>query len=270
MYLYSAKENHEIDYVSEDFLYINDFGYCEDFIDTTTNRENGRLDYQLIYVASGSLIVQEQNEKRLISREEVCLFRPKEPQIYSTDGNTTYYWIHFSGTEVEKMLSFFKKRSYHVGVFTEFEQYCRMAWSGFAEEQESNELLLCGKLITLMAYISQSVNQDGKKRNELSRLRPAIEIMKSECNVRRSNEELASLCGINKYYFIKLFNKNVGVSPQGYYAKLIVSKSCNLLRSTTYSVSQIAKICGVEDPLYFSRLFKKHMGVSPFTYRKNN
>ena len=106
--------------------------------------------------------------------------------------------------------------------------------------------------------------RDGKKN-----LYKAIQIMRSECHIRRSNEELSKLCGISKFYFIKLFKKTFGVSPQGYYAKLILDKSSHLLINTDLSISEIAKLCGVNDTLYFSRMFKKHMGISPSTYRKN-
>lgn len=68
---------------------------------------------------------------------------------------------------------------------------------------------------------------------------------------------------------MKLFKKTLGVSPQEYYAELIIDKSSNLLIDTDYNISEIAKLCGVEDALYFSRMFKKHMGVSQLTYRKN-
>ena len=269
MYFYSAKAVWENDVVSDRFIYINDFGYCEDFLDVATERKNGRLDYQLIYVASGSLIIYQQGEKYILPSGDVCLFRPNEPQIYSSTEEVTYYWIHFTGTEVEKMLSFFKKRSYHVGAFTEFERFCSTVWNDFQNEQEIAELFLEGTLITIIARIAQLVNQNGEIRNELSKLKPAIRVMKSEWNTRRTNEELALLCGLNKYYFIKLFKKNMGVSPQAYYAELIINNSSNLLLNTSSSISEISKLCGIDDALYFSRMFKKHMGVSPFVYRKN-
>lgn len=269
MYFYSGKTSGGKHNPTDRFIFVNDFGYNEDYCNMMTYRKKGRLDYQLIYVSSGTLNVYEQNGKRQLTSGDICLFRPYEPQIYGIDGeSTTHYWILFTGSEVENMLSFFKERSYHIGAFPEFEHFCHRIWSDFYAEQESSELLLDGMLVTIIAQIAQAINQDKNKGNELSKLRPAIEIMKSECHIRRSNEELASLCGINKYYFIKLFKKNIGDSPQGYYTKLIIDKSSHLLTNTTYSVSEIAGMCGIDDALYFSRMFKKHMGLSPLAYRK--
>ena len=265
MFFYSGKSSGGKHTETDRFIFINDFGYNEDYTKTITCRKNGRLDYQLIYVKYGTITIHEKNSKLKLTSGDVCLFRPNEPQIYSIDGeNTTHYWILFTGRDVEKMLSFFKERSYHIGVFPEFEHFCRSTWSGLPNEIEMAELLLDGTLITIIARIMKLVSQDGKKN-----LYKAIQIMRSECHIRRSNEELSMLCGISKFYFIKLFKKTFGVSPQGYYTKLILDKSSHLLINTDLSISEIAKLCGVNDTLYFSRMFKKHMGISPSTYRKN-
>ena len=268
MYFYSGKLSYGVQTETDRFIFVNDFGYCKDYSKMSTYRENGRADYQLIYVKSGTMTLHEQNKKRKLKGGDICLFRPNEPQIYTIDGeNTTHYWILFTGSEAENMLRFFKERSYHIGPFPEFEHFCHSLWSGLQAEQESAELLLDASLIGIIARISQFLNQDN---TELSKLRPAIEIMKSECHIRRSDDELAALCSLSKFYFIRLFKKNMGFTPHEYYTKLILDKSSNLLLNTSYSISEISKLCGIDDSLYFSRMFKKHMGVSPFTYRKNS
>lgn len=271
MYFYSGKLSGGKCTETDRFIFVNDFGYCKDYDKMFTLRDNGRLDYQLIYVKHGTLIIHENNKKRKLTGGDICLFRPNEPQIYSIDGETTtHYWVLFTGSEVEKMLFFFKERAYHIGAFPEFEHFCQSLWSDIRAEQESADLFLGGTLITIIARISQFVNQNEKKNRELSKLLPAIEIMKSECHIRRSNDELASLCGLSRFYFIKFFKKNVGFAPQEYYTKLIIDKSSNLLINTNYSVNEIAKLCGIEDSLYFSKKFKKFMGMSPRAYRNNN
>ena len=270
-YYYSGKANGENHTDTDRFIYINDFGYCADHSRLSIHRKNGRPDYQLIYVAYGTLTIHDNGKKYNLTSGDICLFRPNEPQIYTINGEkTTHYWILFTGSEVEKLLSFFKERSYHIGVFPEFEHFCHSLWSGLQNEEEMAELLLDGELISIIARIMKLISQEGKKNNELSKLYNAIQIMKSECHIRHSNKELSTLCGISEFYFIRLFKKSFGVSPQEYYAELIIDKSSHLLINTDYSISEIAKLCGFEDALYFSRMFKKHMGISPLAYRKNS
>ncbi|MBO5338729.1 MAG: helix-turn-helix transcriptional regulator [Clostridia bacterium] len=270
MHLYSGKLSNGKQTITDRFIYINDFGFCEDQSNVPLCREDGRADYQLFYVKHGSITVQEQGKERILKNGDICLYRPNEPQMYNIGKEaTTHYWVHFTGSVVESMLSFFKERSYHIGSFPEFEHFCSSLWSDSKDDEECSELLLDGMLITIIARIMKIVSQEGNKNNELSKLHKALRLMKSECHIRRSNKELSKLCGISEFYFIKLFKKSLGVSPQEYYAKLIIDKSSHLLIDTNYSISEISKLCGIEDALYFSRMFKKHMGISPSAYRKS-
>ena len=99
-------------------------------------------------------------------------------------------------------------------------------------------------------------------------IRPALSVMSSDNPMSVSNEELARLCGLSKSYFVKLFGDIMGTSPQQYHTALLINKSCNLLATSSYNISEIARLCGMEDALYFSRLFKKHVGLSPRDYHK--
>lgn len=42
-----------------------------------------------------------------------------------------------------------------------------------------------------------------------------------------------------------------------------------LLQNQHYSINEIARIVGYDNPLYFSRIFQKTKGISPSEYRKN-
>ena len=73
-------------------------------------------------------------------------------------------------------------------------------------------------------------------------------------------------------YLRKLFKKKMGVTPQVYQTGLRMKKARVLLSTTCSSeltVSEIAHLCGYDDPLYFSRVFKKYLGVSPAIFRRN-
>ena len=271
MYSYCAKITKNSEAVSDKYISVNNFGYNEDMINMDVRRAHGRVDFQLIYVKSGEITLHEKGKDVLLTDGSVCLFRPKEAQLYSIYiVPTTFFWIHFSGSEAEQMLSFFDKRSYHVGFFPEFERYCHGFSHEFQADRKYNDLLCEGELIALIARIAERIGHGEKKNADFSKIRPALAIMQSESCTRRSNEELAEFCGLSKFYFMKLFKNIIGISPQQYYMSLVIDKSCYLLMNTLYNVSEISVICGIEDSLYFSRVFKKHMGLSPSKYRKTN
>ena len=270
MHSYFAKMTENSDRYSDRYICVNNFGYNDGILKMNVRRDSGRADFQLIYVGSGCLTVYENDAEISLREGSVCLFRPREPQRYSVTGEqTTFYWIHFSGREAENMLSFFEQRSYSVGGLPEFERYCRTFLLDFKSEDQYSELFCEGKLIALIARIAQCVLGGERRSTRAQRLRPAIEAMRLDGAERLSNEELASLVGISKYHFIKLFKEVTGVTPLRYYTELAVDKAKYLLANTTYTVSEVARLCGIEDGFYFSRMFKKHTGSSPNEYRKN-
>lgn len=70
-------------------------------------------------------------------------------------------------------------------------------------------------------------------------------------------------------YLRKLFKKEVGSSPLEYLTNLRMQSAEKLLTAmwaNQYSISEVAQMCGYEDPLYFSRVFKKNFGCSPTTF----
>lgn len=72
-------------------------------------------------------------------------------------------------------------------------------------------------------------------------------------------------------YLRKLFKKEVGVSPLEYLTALRMKRAETLLTAmwaNEYTISEIATMCGFEDPLYFSRVFKKYYGCSPSHFVK--
>lgn len=257
--------------VSDRYICVNNFGYYEDVDCMNLCREQGRLDYQLIYVKKGELVVGRGGEERILKTGGICLFRPREAQIYRTKGvNTTFFWIHFSGKEAERMLSHFKEQMYHIGIFPEFESYCHSSLEGINTDSDFSELLYEGRLIALIAKSVQRINSDKKRDKDITKIRPALMAMHADDQAELTNDELARLCGFSKYYFIKLFKDVMGKSPQQYYTSVAVNKGCYLLANTDYNISEISHMCGIEDSLYFSRMFKKQTGLSPRDYRKKS
>jgi AraC-like DNA-binding protein len=251
------------------YLKINNCGFFEEISDAGVLRENGRVDYQLIYVKSGELYVRSEGGEISLSSGAVYLFRPNTPQeYYVKNEKTTYFWIHFTGKEAENMLSFFEKDSYQLDTLPEFESFCKAFYRSYRIKERFNELYYEGQLISLFGTLCEKIeNAESGNANKLTIIQNAIAYLESEENTLINNDVLAKECCISKNYLIKTFKSVTGTTPQKYRILLQIDKSKQLLRETNLSVSEISRLAGIADPLYFSRLFKKETGLSPSEYR---
>ena len=263
----TARDIRNSDRESSDFLSINN---CGAFIDTiepiTTTRPLGRFDDQLIYIKRGEFELYENGTKSVVGSGGLVLYRPHEPQMYTSLRNCTFYWIHFSGTAAKEMLDFFKTRSQKIGTFPDFEEFCNSTISAFASQKTNYSLFCTGRLVSLIATISQKFNFDDAKENSL--LAPAMLDMHTNFTLQRTNDEYAKMCGLSKSHFIRLFHKYIGMPPQKYRASIAMREAKHLLKSN--SVSSTASILGYTDVFYFSRVFKKTVGISPSAYAKGS
>jgi AraC-like DNA-binding protein len=78
---------------------------------------------------------------------------------------------------------------------------------------------------------------------------------------------LASIACVNKCYFIRLFKREVGVSPLRYINQKKTEKAQLLLLTADMPVKEVAYELGFFDLSYFIRLFKKKVGMTPQEYR---
>lgn len=137
------------------------------------------------------------------------------------------------------------------------------------EEMFRNPLYDVTFCSNIMRVISIYAAQRHKMmKNTGTNFRPVLDFMSKNLERVIKTEELAAVAFMQTTYFIRCFRKIFGLPPQGYLAKLRVSRAMELLISTVLPIEQISRSVGFRDVSYFSRVFKSHCGVTPSEYRK--
>jgi AraC family transcriptional regulator, arabinose operon regulatory protein len=75
--------------------------------------------------------------------------------------------------------------------------------------------------------------------------------------LERSPSQIARLC-----------REHLHLTPGHWIARIKIATSCDLLRTTRLSISDVARRIGYDDQFHFSRVFKRQMGLSPLKYRQ--
>lgn len=80
---------------------------------------------------------------------------------------------------------------------------------------------------------------------------------------------LADRMQINSSYLSRLFKKKFGENFSAYLLEMRLRQARELLRTTQFRSSEIARMVGIEDAHYFSQVFKKQCGMTPSQYRES-
>ena len=120
---------------------------------------------------------------------------------------------------------------------------------------------LVGELITLLLrhYKNSQKSLQGTsfsgKTAEL--IAPALAKIFRDYSKPISVEELASLCGVSKFHFCRVFKKEMKLTVVEYINNYRLSVAEILLKNDELSMEKIAASCGFNDASYFYRCYKK-------------
>jgi AraC family transcriptional regulator len=81
-------------------------------------------------------------------------------------------------------------------------------------------------------------------------------------------DDLAAQANVSKYHLLRSFAKSMGLTPHRYLVHLRMGRAAELLRTTSYPVTQIAMACGYTSPGQFAAAFRRRYGVSPTQFRR--
>ena len=90
----------------------------------------------------------------------------------------------------------------------------------------------------------------------------AIDLMLATLDQPLPIKEVARRIDIPDWSMARLFKRHLKQTPAIYYRNLRLTEARNLLRGTSQRVSDIAALCGFENPESFARAYKRRFGVT--------
>lgn len=220
-----------------------------------------RTYYLLHLVERGKGYVERSGVKTYLKEGEAFLIYPDEIVTYcsDTDDPWEYSWISFSGSYAPKLVSLTTeklvmpyKKSGLIALLTAF------------ESKADDCLTAVSALFEVLKSIKTDVATPKMDSVELA-------LNYIENNYFRAVDvgALAKRFGFSRSHFTMLFIKKVGESPYEYLTKIRVARAKEFLKSTDYSVEEIAYSVGFSSLQRFSDTFKKRVGVSPLNFKKS-
>lgn len=181
-----------------------------------------------------------------------------------------YLWIRLEGSRMHEILN-------NLGLLSEprifsFQRderilsVCRLYLSKSFPLMQ-NELLSEGLARLILSVHQPSVSASCKSVPKLHAERAAAYI-RANYHRKLHIDTLADEMHLSRAYLRNVFSEEMQMSPQEYLIRQRIIRAQELLRSGSYSISEIAASVSYDDVLQFSRIFKKYTGLSPSAYRK--
>ncbi|MEJ7739495.1 MAG: chromate resistance protein ChrB domain-containing protein [Chitinophagaceae bacterium] len=95
------------------------------------------------------------------------------------------------------------------------------------------------------------------------------QIIQDQVDTSLSLTDISKRLEINPSYLSREFSKHFNNLSFGeYIRKLRIEKAIELIKTKTYSLTEIAYLTGFSDQSHFTRIFRQHTGKSPSAYKK--
>ena len=237
---------------------------------------NGRIDWQLLYVASGKAHFYIGNQDIIVTSGNMVLYQPKQEMHYEyfCKDKPEVYWVHFTGSDVRNIL-----KKHEIPLDNNVLYAGNSPTYGYLFKEMILELQTCrvGYEELLSMYLEQIFvliqrSRMDKQPTVSSHIQEEMGIARryfqEHYNEEINIEEYALSRNMIVSWFLRNFKQVTTKSPMQYILNIRISNAVSLLESTDYNVTEISTIVGYDNPLYFSRIFKKQKGVSPSDYRK--
>jgi AraC family transcriptional regulator len=122
----------------------------------------------------------------------------------------------------------------------------------------------------LRRYSPGTAPSESSSEAATAAVRRAIDYLESHKHGQVTLMELASASGLSRFHLIRVFKRQVGVSPMQYLEGLRVERAKDLIRQAEITLAQIADAVGFSDQSHFTRRFKRHIGCTPGAFAREH
>ncbi len=236
----------------------------------TTHNTVGRSDYYLMYIVEGRLSVEIAGVDAVAKVGDFMLFPPgyKYKYTFSGDGAISYYYAHFTGSEVEKTLHALGL-SVNAAVYTA--GHSDAAAGAFAEifaaytENDKFSEMAAGVAIKSVLIALARARSGSSGRSPIKR---SLAYIRASYTDDIRIPQLAAMDGFSTSRYNTVFREQTGTSPIKLITDLRLGHACTLLSSTDLPIGDIGRMVGYSDNHFFSKIFKSYIGLSPKEYRR--
>lgn len=132
----------------------------------------------------------------------------------------------------------------------------------------------CRASLLMLRLVRKHSTLDNRERRAAagglspSHLRRVCDAMAADLSAEVSLADLAHMVGVSYHHFCHAFKASTGMPPHQWLIEARVKRVCELLRSTSDTITDISASVGYDDPTQLARVFRARRGTTPMAYRR--
>ena len=235
-------------------------------------------DFELVFVRSGELQMQEESRLFEVKRGEALLLWPERRHkgVLDYPPGLEFFWLHFTvsattgdGAEAAPVMGLTIRQKTAV----RRPDFLESLFRRYLDDQEAKRLnpLLSGLLVWLI--LTEIADQP-----ELPRAAGvsaviagrAEDYIRTHFHLPLTASRIASEMPCNPQYLSRIYRQVYGRTLTEAIHRVRLDYAQRLLVHDNKSVGEIARACGMEDASYFLKLFKRYTGMTALDFRRLN
>lgn len=238
--------------------------------------------YMLEFVDTGSMWLLEPKARRsLVGQGQYYILRPDQEHSQEVDPQVHTLFVDLPKHQVEEIaqeVSCRKKPTNLEPAFA-FAQPDILATLGAIATEVAHPLggiqfMLQSLSIQLTVQLlrTQHDGQEEKRACQVSgvlspEIRRSVEFIHAFYTENLSLHQVAASASLSQYHFLRLFKRQIGMTPHAYIQHLRLQHAALLLSRSNETISEIASHLGFSSPGHFTDSFRRQYGLTPSQYR---
>lgn len=244
----------------------------------TSNRSASFQKYpyvKIIFINSGEATLTFKDTSKKVAKDQVILINPNNDYYWDLTSNQPFEitevgvhgleFSHIGDSETEFTYFSYSDADSDSALFLDLLIKTMDEKEPGHEEIAKRfiEILLIQLLRSEQFSIRNSLNKKNHKEIQVVK-----NYMKINYHKNITLDDLVELVHINKFYLIRIFKQEVGMSPIDYLIHVRIDEAQKMLRNTNIAIADIAHLVGFQSPSHFSKTFRELSNMTPSQYRR--
>lgn len=227
--------------------------------------------YLLLYTYSGQGELIYEGKTWQLSEGDGFLIDCRKEHTYRTKGSQWYHSdLHFTGGISRFLFEHCFAGSdpvFHESVSGEYQLLLEKMLRDYTSTAFHREFLVSSQIESLMMHVFRLQHQKLQQDRIPENIQLLQKYLENHFTENLSIGEMASFCGLSKYYMIRQFKQHTGFTPKEYVLNLRISHAKMLLSETDLPSCKIGRMVGMDNEENYIRIFKSRIGMTPGEYR---